>query len=276
MNIKDKIQYLMHGRDEEMQQLRQEQASLKNQLEVIRQQYDSDCHHQISGITRRLLYVRLHHKNVYLIDYENIPMLPSFITEDPKGVCYIFIGNLQRAKSETIDDLHQFAGLHYMIQVNRQHKNALDTLLSFYLGQIYSAFEPDNVFVVSNDSDYANLKQLALYYPNVHYEQITLDTITRYQQNKTSDTFFQRFLLDYIRTFPATQVQRSVFVQRLRGSKVHGMETTDIQYALQRMKKMHLIEEYSKYGKRYVHLLHDNIIALKDSIPQLQKTTYAY
>lgn len=276
MKFKDKIMFLLHNRDIELEHLQLENSSLKEQLTMLQEQYKEDVSLHISSIAKRMLFVNLNNKNVYLVDYENITMLPNFITQDPNGVCYIFVGALQRKKIEESEMQHDFKGLHYLIYVNHQKKNALDTMLSFYLGQIVSAFEPRCIYVVSNDSDYENLKQISMYYPNIHYEQITLDAIRRLEQNKTSDTFFQRFLLDYITTFGSAQVQRAIFVRRLRGSKVHGMETNEVQYAIERMKKMHLIEEYNSYGKQYIRLLKDNIVALKHSITKFHETSYVY
>lgn len=276
MKLKSKIIYLLHGRDDEIKSIQEENKNLKQRISVLQKNHNNESPHHSSEVLKRMLFINLNCKNVYLIDYENIAMLPAFITQDEHSVCYIFVGALQKKKISKSENQHDFKGLHYIIHVPYQKKNALDTLLSFYLGQILSAYTPSNIYIVSNDKDYENFKHIAMYYPQVHYEQITLDNIRRLEQNKTSDAFFQRFLIDYLIAFGPNQVQKHIFIKRLCGSKVHGMETNEIQYALQRMKKMHLIEEYNHYGRQYIRLLRDNILQLKESLAKFHESSYVY
>lgn len=223
----------------------------------------------------RLLKVNLDHKNVYLIDYENIMMIPHFVCSDEMSVCYIFIGEHQKAQMVKEERRLEFQGKHFVIPHSNVHKNALDILLSFYLGQIYSCFQPNAIFVISNDSDYSHLQNCATRYPDIPYEQLHMNEIKRKEQNKYSDTFYKRFLLDYLTTFGSSKVTRTTFVKRLRGSKVHGMTTYEVQYALHRMSELHLIEETLNHGIKYVCILEENIKKLSSSVVKFD-TSYVY
>lgn len=269
------MESLFFRKKRRIQELEKECKLLKTQQKALEQQYLEDSQTEISRNTKRLLFTNLNQRTVYLIDYENISMIPKFILRDEKSVCYIFHGILQKSQILEEKRLHDFRGLHYFIQTKRTAKNSLDTLLSFYLGQIYSVYHPRAIFVISNDTDYSNLKQLSQHYPDIPYEQITLNEIRRREQNVTSDEFYKRFLLDYVQVYGTHNVQRQLFVKRLRGSKVHGMDTSAVQYALHRMEELHLIEEYSKRGNRYIRLLSDNIISLADHIVKLEES-YVY
>lgn len=256
-------------------QLEKECEELKQQLDHMACEYKEDCRTAVSNGTKRLLFTNLNHRHVYLIDYENISMIPQFILNDENSVCYIFYGTLLKSKVQEEERLHDFSGRHYFIQTTRTAKNSLDTLLSFYLGQIYSVFKPSAIFIISNDSDYSNLKELARHYPDIPYEQITLNEIKRREQNATSDDFYKRFLLDYLQAFGSGYVPRHIFVKRLRGSKVHGMDTSAVSYALHRMEELHLIEEFTKHGKHYIRLHTETIERLAEKVLKLEES-YVY
>lgn len=271
--MQDFIHYRRNA--QQLKALKKEYHATTKELTNLKLCVQEDQGVRVSTIAKRLLYTNLNHKHVYLIDFENIADIPTFIVNDKQGVCYIFIGVTQREKINQFELTHDFQGQHYKIQIQKTRKNKLDTLLSFYLGQIYCSYEPNSIYVVSNDSDYENLKEIALLYPAIHYEQITLNSLLRYELNTKSDTFYKRFLLDYISIYCAALVHRNIFLKRLRGSKVKGMGIVESQLAIHRMVQLELIEECTYQGAKYIRLLVDNIQRLSTSIIKVNKA-YVY
>ncbi len=117
-------------------------------------------------------------KKLYVIDFENVGVIPRDIARDKNSVALVFVGNQQnksvKAKHALIDSSNC-----YFIYLDRTKKNYLDNYLSCYVGAILSKYTPESIKIVSKDRDFEALIDATkvLGYKNIEYYDLSANKI---------------------------------------------------------------------------------------------------
>lgn len=240
------------------EELIEENRRLVEQLKTVEERLNQS--HEVSrkDQIKKILQFDLNEKNVILIDFENITMIPEFVLKDRNSVCYIFVGPTVIKRAETLIRELIFNGRHVLMPIERSGRNQLDTCLSFLLGQIVSVYEPAQITLISNDSDYDNLKGL-MSKGNIPYKQMEYRDIRSIDRKTVDDNFLIRYMEQYIRVFPETECSRKLFMNRLRTCKPHLLQHPEVQSMLHRLRDLGYIEERIVNGKSRIRIMKEKI-----------------
>lgn len=236
---------------------------LKESQEIVERCQKKGLKEQV----KKTLRYQLDEKNVYLIDFENITLIPEFVLKDSKSVCYIFVGPTVIKRAEYLCNELVFSGKHVILPIERSGRNQLDTCLSFVLGQIIAIYEPAQITLISNDTDYVNLKTL-MSKGSTPYVQMEYRDIRILEQKAIDDNFLIQYMRQYMMVFTETELSKKMFTDRLKTSKPVPMQIPEVQSMFHRLLDLKLIEEKFVNGKPRIKIMKENIkdAELKDSV----------
>lgn len=235
-----------------------ENRRLAERLKAVEEQLNQFQEVNHKDQIKKTLQFDLNKKNVILIDFENITMIPEFVLKDRNSVCYIFVGPTVIKRAETLIRELIFNGRHVLMPIERSGRNQLDTCLSFLLGQIISVYEPAQITLISNDSDYENLKGL-MSKGNIPYKQMEYRDIRSQERKTVDDSFLIQYMEQYIRVFPETECSRKLFMNRLRTCKPYLLQHPEVQSMLYQLRNLGYIEERIVNGKSRIRIMKDKI-----------------
>lgn len=244
------------------QDLIDENEELKKRL--LRMQEELDQSQVSVPQVNSSLRFNLNKKNVYLIDFENIALIPEFVLQDANSVCYIFVGPTVIKRAEYLINELVFKGRHVMLPIKRSGKNQLDTSLSFILGQITAIYEPSSIALISNDSDYYNLREL-MKKGTIPYKQMKYKDIKVLEEVNIDDEFLMRYMKQYLMVFSETECPRKMFISRLRSCKPIPLQIPEVQAMLNRLSDLGLIEERYVNNKSRIKIMKDKIKSLNST-----------
>lgn len=245
-------------REKLCQDLITENLDLKQKLKESQEMLEGSQKECLKEQVKKTLRYNLDHKNIYLIDFENITLIPEFVLKDPKSVCYIFVGPTVIKRAEYLCKELVFMGKHLILPIERSGRNQLDTCLSFVLGQIITVYEPAQITLISNDTDYVNLKSL-MKKGSTPYKQIEYRDIRVLEQKVIDDNFLIRYMRQYMMVFTESELSKKMFTDRLKTSKPVPLQVPEVQSMFHRLLDLGLIEEKYVNGKSRIKIMKENI-----------------
>ncbi len=93
-------------------------------------------------------------RNIYLIDYENVPTIPKAISQDADSITFIFIGKNQKVSFEKKTAVMDLNSNYYFINMDKTMKNYLDIFMSCWIGSMISIYTPKSIRIVSHDKGF--------------------------------------------------------------------------------------------------------------------------
>ncbi|PWJ12053.1 PIN domain-containing protein [[Clostridium] innocuum] len=188
-------------------------------------------------------------KNIYLIDFENIPNIDKDIRSDTNAYIFIFSGIHQHDKVNEIMRSYDIHGLVQTIQLNKHEKNYLDCYLSCWIGNFISLYSPRTIFIVSRDKGYNGLIHAikSFGFDNIGYYTTTSAATISDTQIKKLISASKIIYSD--RLIKKSQLKKSI--KKKLGPEVSGVELNDM---IDKAVEMNLITFVKEKNIEYVYL----------------------
>lgn len=188
-------------------------------------------------------------RNIYLIDFENIPNIDKNIRNDINAYIFIFSGMNQHDKVNEIKRNYDICGSVQIIQLNKHEKNYLDCYLSCWIGNFISLYSPRTIFIVSRDKGYNGLIHAvkSFGFDDIgYYTTTSAATISNKQIKKLISATKIIYSDGFIKK---SQLKKSI--KKKLGPEVSGIELNDM---IDKAVELNLITFVKEKNIEYVYL----------------------